>query len=149
MVELAEKCTWEWTTIEGVNGMTVTGTNGNSIFLPAAATRTGETVSGMVGKRGDYWSGTLWESDNKFASYLYFYDDASRVQPERSNRRYIGMSIRPVASSSAGIEGIVINETANTETAVYDLNGRVVSPDTVSRGIYIVKSGNNSKKVVL
>ncbi|MCM1141747.1 MAG: hypothetical protein NC453_24520, partial [Muribaculum sp.] len=122
---------------------------GNSIFLPAAATRTGETVSGMVGKRGDYWSGTLWESDNKFASYLYFYDDASRVQPERSNRRYIGMSIRPVASSSAGIEDIVITETADTETAVYDLNGRRVYNNHNLKGIYIIKDSKGAHKVIL
>lgn len=147
MVELAEKCTWEWTTVDGVNGMTVTGTNGNSIFLPAAATRTGDTVSGMVGKRGNYWSGTLWVSDNKFASYLYFYDDASRVQPERSNRRYIGMSIRPVTSSSTGIKGVVINET--TETAIYDLNGRRIYNTDNLKGIYIIKDSKGTHKVIL
>ncbi len=147
MVELAEKCTWEWTTVDGVNGMTVTGTNGNSIFLPAGATRTGDTVSGMVGKRGNYWSGTLWVSDNKFASYLYFYDDASRVQPERSNRRYIGMSIRPVTSSSTGIEGVVINET--TETAIYDLNGRRIYNTDNLKGIYIIKDSKGTHKVIL
>ena len=34
--ELYEQCTWDWTKLNGVNGMNVTGPNGNSIFLPAA-----------------------------------------------------------------------------------------------------------------
>lgn len=34
MKELNEKCKWTWTTMNGVNGYEVTGTNGNSIFLP-------------------------------------------------------------------------------------------------------------------
>ena len=33
--ELLENCSWEWTTLNGVGGMQVTGPNGNSIFLPA------------------------------------------------------------------------------------------------------------------
>ena len=34
--ELLNKCTWNWTTQNGVNGYKGTGPNGNSIFLPAA-----------------------------------------------------------------------------------------------------------------
>ena len=34
--ELISDCTWTWTTLNDVNGYEVTGTNGNSIFLPAA-----------------------------------------------------------------------------------------------------------------
>lgn len=37
--ELCDKCTWEWTTVNGVAGQLVTGPNGNSIFLPAAGLR--------------------------------------------------------------------------------------------------------------
>lgn len=148
MVELAEKCTWEWTTVDGIAGMTVTGTNGNSIFLPAAASRTGETISNQVGQRGCYWSGTLWESDNNFASYLYFYDNASRVQPERSNRRYIGMSVRPVASENAGISNISVDNTNNSVTEIYNLNGQRVYHVDNLKGIYIVKDSKGTHKVV-
>ena len=147
MEELAEKCTWVWTTVNGVNGMTVTGPNGNSIFLPAAASRTGETVSNQVGQRGCYWSGTLW-TDNKFASYLYFYDNADRVQPARSNRRYIGMSVRPVSAESAGIEDVSADLNSNDVT-IYDLNGRIIKDTTNLKGIFIVKSPSKTYKVVL
>jgi hypothetical protein len=34
--ELANNCTWTWTTQNGVNGFKLTGPNGNSIFFPAA-----------------------------------------------------------------------------------------------------------------
>ena len=36
MQELIDKCIWEWTQINNVNGYKVIGKNGNSIFLPAA-----------------------------------------------------------------------------------------------------------------
>ena len=147
MEELAEKCTWEWASLNGINGMSVTGPNGNSIFLPAAASRTGETVSNQVGQRGCYWSGTLW-SDNQFASYLYFYDNPDRVQPARSNRRYIGMSIRPVATESAGIEDVNIDFNS-TDVIIYDLNGRIMKDTTNLKGVFIVKSPTKTYKVIL
>jgi hypothetical protein len=34
--ELIQNCTWEWMSVNGVNGQKVTGSNGNSIFIPAA-----------------------------------------------------------------------------------------------------------------
>ena len=37
--ELIDKCTWTWTTQDGVNGCQVDGPNGNAIFLPAAGYR--------------------------------------------------------------------------------------------------------------
>ena len=36
MDELIMYCSWQWTTVNGVDGRLVTGRNGNSIFLPAA-----------------------------------------------------------------------------------------------------------------
>ena len=45
MIELKDKCTWEWTQISNVNGYKVTGPNGNTIFLPAAGTIISSSVS--------------------------------------------------------------------------------------------------------
>lgn len=92
--ELVENCVWEWTEYEGVNGMRVTGPNGNSIFLPAAASRTGETVSNQQGQRGCYWTGTLYDNNSNFAYYLYFYQN--NQYGDRNTRRYIGHAVRPV-----------------------------------------------------
>jgi len=49
--ELQEKCKWEWTG----NGYTITGKNGNSIFLPAAGCRTSAGHLKGIGERGFYW----------------------------------------------------------------------------------------------
>jgi hypothetical protein len=57
--ELREKCTWTWTTLNGIKGYKVTSkSNGNSIFLPAAGYRDGTDVY-SVGSLGDYWSSSL------------------------------------------------------------------------------------------
>ena len=56
--ELCNNCTWQWTQRNGVNGQLVTGPNGNTMFLPAAGGRWGESLSG-VGSYGGCWSRTL------------------------------------------------------------------------------------------
>ena len=55
--ELREKCTWKWTTRNGVNGMQVTGPNSKSIFLPAAGWY--ESSIKNRGSYGSYWAATL------------------------------------------------------------------------------------------
>ena len=90
--ELLNNCTWEWTTLNGVNGRRVTGPNGNSIFLPAAGSRLG-TSSYNVGSNGDYWSSTPYEDDDYYAYYLYFLSDSF---VRRWDDRYYGQSVRPV-----------------------------------------------------
>lgn len=69
--ELVDKCTWQWTSVNGVNGQKVTGPNGNSIFLPAAGRRDGTGVR-FRGSDGNYWSGTLHEGYSNRACSLYF-----------------------------------------------------------------------------
>ena len=59
--ELADNCSWRWTTQGGQNGYKVTGPNGNSIFLPAAGYRY-ESLLYRVGGGGYYWSSTPSES---------------------------------------------------------------------------------------
>ena len=90
--ELRERCTWEWTSINGVNGQKVTGPNGNSIFLPAAGYRA-ETSLYLAGSTGYCWSsslGTYYPSD---AYYLIFHSGARVLY---NGGRYVGLSIRPV-----------------------------------------------------
>lgn len=50
--ELSNLCEWTWTTVDGKNGFSVEGPNGNSIFLPAAGWSNGTNA----GTRGYYWS---------------------------------------------------------------------------------------------
>lgn len=57
--ELKEKCKWEFSKEGNVYGMKVTGTNGNSIFLPGTVT---QQIMDIVSFDGSYWSST-WLND--------------------------------------------------------------------------------------
>ncbi len=50
--------------------------------------------------------------------------------------------------NSAATNNVSADLTENPTETYYDLNGRMVSPDTLSNGIYIVKSGNSTRKVL-
>ena len=69
--ELRTKCSWQWTTVNGVNGMKVTGPSGKSIFLPAAGCRRLTSLY-YAGSNGFYWSATLWSDDYYDAHHLDF-----------------------------------------------------------------------------
>ncbi|MBR4155348.1 MAG: PEGA domain-containing protein [Bacteroidales bacterium] len=93
MRELIDKCTWTWTTQNGVNGYKVTSkTNGNYIFLPAAGYRNGSSLY-YAGSDGCYWSSTPNESNSDDAYGLYFY---SSNQGMINYYRDYGRSVRPV-----------------------------------------------------
>ena len=62
-MELMNNCTQEWTTVNGVNGILVTGPSGGQIFLPAAGYRWRDCLS-YAGSDGTYWSST------QFPGYL-------------------------------------------------------------------------------
>ena len=90
--ELRNSCTWTWTTQNGVNGYTVTGANGNSIFLLAAGGRSGADFR-RSGSYGLYWSSSLYENYSGNADYLFF--NRGNYYWHRSNR-FDGLTVRPV-----------------------------------------------------
>ena len=69
--ELCEECTWQWTTLNGVNGYMITGSNGKTIFMPAAGYRWNDSLDD-AGSYGCYWSRTLYSSSPYYAYSLYF-----------------------------------------------------------------------------
>jgi hypothetical protein len=91
--ELLEKCTWTWTTLNGVNGYEVKATNGNSIFLPAAGCRVDVGLY-SAGSGGSYWSSSLYTDGPNYAQYVYFRSDYHGTD---YNGRDSGQSVRPVA----------------------------------------------------
>lgn len=91
--ELRKNCTWEWTTLNGVNGYMITGRNGNSIFLPAAGYRSRDYLD-RAGTDGYYWSNTLRMTASKYANKLCFYEDNSDWGD--FGDRFFGQPIRPV-----------------------------------------------------
>lgn len=105
--ELYTQCSWTFTSRNGVNGLLVTGPNGNSIFLPCAGYKSGSSL-GLAGRDGFYWGNqydssfccdatTIWFSRELghpgFFQYYYYQRDK-------------GHSIRPVANKSASSGGI-------------------------------------------
>lgn len=91
--ELKTKCQWQWLRSAGRNGYIVKGPNGNSIFLPAAGSRSGTSLS-IEGKYGYYWSSALKASSPAYALGLDFTSSSVYVE---YYYRYYGYCVRPVA----------------------------------------------------
>lgn len=100
MVELNNLCTWEWATINSVNGYKVTGPNGNCIFLPA----TGWYNSASSGEldcqneRSEYWSSTVksYGGDESARCLFFMNGDRHWVGTGHEVQRSRGLTIRPV-----------------------------------------------------
>ena len=92
--ELREKCKWEWTTQNGVNGYKVIGVNGNSIFLPGSGFYYDNELV-YVNDHGDYWSSTK----NAQSGALHVYTDQDKIL-KSSSHRYYGFPIRAVYDDS-------------------------------------------------
>ena len=91
--ELVEKCRWTWEMYGTRGGYVVaSNVNGNSIFLPAAGKRNGRRLS-LVGENGGYWTSTP-VAGRKHLAYDFIFGSAFHQLDW--NRRYIGLSIRPV-----------------------------------------------------
>lgn len=91
--ELKEKCSWRWTSIQGVKGYVITGPNGNTLFLPAAGRRTNDGQFSFVGEYGSYWTGTIHPTMPANAYYMTFYEYYITTT---YCARPFGMSVRPV-----------------------------------------------------
>ena len=104
MYELKYKCTWKWTTLNGVTGAVITGPNKNSIFLPAAGSfghsygydssfGSYGTTPSSASEECCYWSSENYED----GLGLYFSLRNSKYNPQiNTGYRNIGLSIRPV-----------------------------------------------------
>lgn len=98
--ELLNRTSRTWTTLNGVNGLSLTASNGNSIFLPAAGSY--DDKPQMVGQYCGYWSSTQttdsqWSMYNGCAYVLngYSYNASMGCAGYRCG----GVSVRAVLSS--------------------------------------------------
>lgn len=100
--ELVNNCTWIATTQNGTDGYNVVGSNGNSVFLPAA---------GMIyesGPANSGWAGAYWTSS---LNIDYMGAEAVHITPSHNEintgawDRYNGYTIRPVWSNSSDNSG--------------------------------------------
>ena len=96
--ELHDKCTYVWTSKNGVSGWKFTGLNGGTIFLPPTGSRV-NSEQDTLGWSGFYWSSTLCD-----IYPVSFYEDGAwglyfsweRVNLTTYGHRYHGHSVRPV-----------------------------------------------------
>ena len=97
--ELADpdKCEWEWTTKDGVNGYKITGKKtGNSIFLPITGFRFYEGIQFRAVK-GVYWTSSLYSGNPSRAFCLEFdFSDVDVTFGNLSSNRFSGRCIRAV-----------------------------------------------------
>ena len=91
--ELCENCEWTWTFLNGHVGYQVKGTNGKSIFLPAAGYRSDDELNCAGYCNYYYWSSSLNMDHPYYAcgmgSYAGYLDRGCEG-------RYFGKSVRPV-----------------------------------------------------
>ena len=95
MIELRFKCMWTWITQNGINGYKVTGSNSNSIFLPAAGHRSDLELR-HSGTHGYYWTSSIYSSNHACAEDLYFHSESASIF--EVGRGLGGRNVRPVVN---------------------------------------------------
>ncbi|MCR5325224.1 MAG: hypothetical protein K6E37_00560 [Bacteroidales bacterium] len=104
-MELESNCTWTWTddyNQTGIKGEVVTGSNGNSIFLPSAGYMEDANLY-EDGSHGNYWASSLYTRNPIEAFRVYFYPDDMGMG---TSSRYFGFSIRPVYGKLVPVTGV-------------------------------------------
>lgn len=96
--ELIENCDWQWD--KEKQGYTVTGKNGNSIFLPATGNYFG--TSQKEAGYGRYWCASVDDS-NTYRSWCLCFHSLSKYMSNGSYGRYYGRPIRPVTKADSSI----------------------------------------------
>lgn len=92
--ELVDECSWTWASLDAINGYFVTGSTGNSIFLPAGGWREDDELY-YDGEVGRYWSSTPYANDSVSAAFNIGFGSGNYYVGY--SERYYGRSIRPVS----------------------------------------------------
>ena len=128
LTDLCERCDWNWTTKNGVNGYDIYGRGDYAsagIFLPCAGQANIDHPR-YVGAEGDYWSSV--PSSNATSSSWGFYFSGPRDYNLGAHNtgtldRIYGLPIRPVNET---FEKDSINTSAPPPKAIADSSGRNV-----------------------
>lgn len=94
--ELINHCDWKKETLNGVEGFRVTGSNGNSIFLPGASAMSGEEKINNI--FCGYWSATK----DKYGNPEGFFCTTSGRKEFCGVKMFNGLSVRPVLDGNRG-----------------------------------------------
>lgn len=88
--ELIDNCEWEWKSRNGMYGWEIMGSNGNSIFLPAAGAYSAYRLAN-VNESGRYWCSNM--ESTHFAFGLRFNNMTYNIV---ADTKFYGRPIRPV-----------------------------------------------------
>lgn len=133
MQELIDNCTWTWTQLNGVKGYNVTGTNGKSIFLPAAglySTNTGVNIN----EHGSYWTSTPTTTDENQKAYNLVFNSTNKGVG--SNYRENGRPIRPVCGGAYAQAEVTTAEVTNIKD-----NSAVCGGNVEDNGCIVTERG--------
>ena len=131
--ELVENCEWSWTCVNNVYGYKVKGSNGNSIFLPAAGYYVDEEYRNAhenpsYSYYGFYWSNKLGNNNN-YGLGLSF--NKGYIEYAGYNDRKNGHCVRPVCGAPIEKYTVVV---ACEENGVVSINGDTDTSVTLVAG---------------
>ena len=93
--ELIDNTTYEWVTINGVNGgKFINKTDTSKYIFLSAGGQWEATFPDSIDNTGYYWSITIYPYDNKSGQFIYV---NSVITSHGSEYRWEGSSIRPIA----------------------------------------------------
>ena len=97
-LELVNNCTWECVSLNGMNGIKITGPNGNYIFLPV--TYVLHNMWGFSHEHGRYWTSSTGSYGNTYAAGYEIAPskDNCEFEVESNKFRFSGCAIRPVSN---------------------------------------------------
>ena len=127
MQELIDNTTYEFTTINGVNGAKFTALNGNYVFFPAAGYW--DNFQYGVGSGGDYWGSS---PEGSYGAYYLNFDNGSKGID--GGIRHLGCSVR----------GIILPEKTQLKQDLDNKQNTLVSGTNIKtlNGESILGSGN-------
>lgn len=143
--ELQNNCTWTWGSKNGHNGYTITGKNGNSIFLPASGyIMMGQSSAKKVGEWVYYWT----SKQSGEMAYIIM-TTSTNVWYGEMNTSYTKLPIRPITKENPSPGNNISPSSVDNQTIIglYNLQGNKI--DQYQKGINIVKYRNGSSKIIV
>ncbi len=128
LYNLASKCDWTWTAINGISGYVICGRDdyaSNSIFLPAAGNVTMTSLC-LDGLRGYYWSSSASSSSDTSAWMLTF--TSSDHNANYLSSRGCWQSIRPVQGNASSDLYLVMDLSGGASAASYPVTYMAAPP---------------------
>ncbi len=93
VAELVESCSWTWCIVDGKIGCKGMGTNGNTIFFPAAGRYDGGSLW-HTGEYGYYWVSSLFQNQPDCSESFFFH--AEEIWAYSCWGRFFGFPIRAI-----------------------------------------------------